>query len=112
MGGEPITQSALSWLRETETLDLLTLKRAYWEALEVEAIDVGLVYVRNESYTDPTEHTHEVSIEPTASIVCHCTCPQYTYRGKVCKHMVATALALDTGDLSPQSVGCKRRAPA
>ena len=110
MSSDGITQSALSWLREAETLrgtdGLLTLKRAYWEDLVCEPIDVGLVMVRNESYADAYDHCHEVSVEPTSGIVHFCSCAQFTYRNRACKHMVATALAIDGGELDLQSVGC------
>lgn len=103
-----ITGSALSWLRETESLrgeqGERTLKKAYWERLECEAMDLGLVLVRNESYADPMEHCHEVSVDPTGEIVYSCSCPQFIYRGAVCKHMVAVAMALDSGELARESV--------
>lgn len=93
---------AYDWLRETGHVDHTVLKRAYWERLVPHISGEGLVAVRNESYADADEHTHVVGVE--ADIVYHCSCPSFRYRSDICKHMVATALALDAGELDPTAV--------
>lgn len=104
-------RSALTWMREAELLrgeaGEKALKRAVWEDLTVEPMDVGLVLVRNESHDDPNSHCHEVSVERSSGIVHYCSCAQFTFREQACKHMVAVALALDGGDLPLASVGAE-----
>lgn len=112
MSDPPYTPSALGWLRETSTLDVKTLKRAYWERLEPEPCGDGEVIVRNASYAEPDEHCHVVLVDPTGSIVSSCDCPQYTYRHRVCKHMVAVALALDGDEMDVSDVTRSRSAEA
>lgn len=105
MGEKQITQSALSWLRETDTLEMNTLKRAYWERLLPVDEGYGTVTVENHSHADPDAHSHDVSVSQHG-IVHHCDCAHYQYQNKVCKHMVATAMAIDDGELDLEAVGC------
>lgn len=106
MSESAITRSALSWLRETDTLTMETLKKAYWERIEVAHTERGRVIVVNASYANPVDHAHEVSVS-THGIVHYCSCGDFQYRDRVCKHMVAVALLIDEGSLDLQSVGCK-----
>lgn len=101
-----ITRSALSWLRETDTLEMETLKRAYWEDLRLDPESYGVVAVANHSHADPAEHTHTVGVNQHG-IVHHCSCAQFEYRNTVCKHMVATAMAIDDGNLDLEPLGVK-----
>lgn len=89
---------AFSWLRETDTLEVTTIKRAIWEKLVVIEADEGQLVVQNHSYgEDYDDHTHTVNA--MSGIVSSCTCPQYKYRNKVCKHMVGAALAIENEEV-------------
>lgn len=108
MSESQITRSALSWLRETDTLDVSTLKRAYWEGKRFEIVpeSYGTVRVINHCHKDPHDHAHEVGVNQHG-IVHHCTCAQFKYRDKMCKHAVAVAMEIDRGSLDLADVGCK-----
>ena len=105
MGESQITRSSLSWLRETDTLTMETLKRAYWEDLRVYNVDYGTVELLNHSYDNPGGHHSTVSVNRDG-LVHYCDCPHYQYRGEVCKHMVSVAMKIDDGELDLDAVGC------
>lgn len=93
-----LLEPSFNWLRETDRLELNTLKRAVWEDLRVEAAGKGLLAVRNHSYLNPDEHAHSVGVEGDG-IVSYCTCGQFTYRDTICKHMVRASMAIDDGEI-------------
>lgn len=109
-----ITQSALSWLRETDGLagdeGMRTLKRAYWEGkrYEISPVRYGIVEVTNHCYPDAHAHSHEVGVNQHG-IVHHCDCPAYKFSSGsgMCKHMVAVAMAIDDGNLDLEAIGAK-----
>ena len=105
MGQNQITRSALSWLRETDTLTMMTLKRAYWEDIRPVDVSYGHVIVENHSHEHPDEHSNNVSVSQHG-LVHHCDCSHYKYRNDVCKHMVSVAMEIDDGNLDLEEVGC------
>lgn len=103
MDATPYTKASLSWLRETDALETKALKRAYWERLVPRTTSEGRVLVRNESHADPAAHVHQVDV--VNAIVTSCTCGAYTYNDTPCKHMVATSLAIDGGEITLDQSG-------
>jgi uncharacterized Zn finger protein len=83
---------AFAVLRESRDLDMMALKRAYWEDFSFEETEgTGEIHVVNDSYGyKRDEHTHTLTIG--GHIPCHCTCSSWKYRSSPCKHMVAAVL--------------------
>lgn len=93
----PIDPDPLTMLDPSET----DVKRALWEAMEVERIDAMTARVTNHSYAEPTEHVTEVML--AGDYASSCTCPHNEYRGADCKHMLRVAIAIRNGEIEREA---------
>ena len=82
----------MGWLRETQRLTDASIEKALTEEIEVQLFDgPRAAVVLNHSSDEPSRY--EVPYD--GGIVSSCTCPHYTYRDVICKHMVAVAIELE-----------------
>ena len=70
--------------------DVVSEKRAQWEAFEFTVLGDGDVEVTNGSHENPDDHTYTVHVE--GGVPGDCTCPAFEYQPGACKHMVAVAI--------------------